>query len=221
MNMLVEKLPYWSSLTEEEKKMVSEAAVLRNYSAGSLLHGSCKGGSCLGMIYVVKGEVRAYIVSEEGREITIFRIREGESCVLSASCIISQISFDTQLTIVSDSEILIVPASVFARLTRSNLSVKCYMYELATARFSNVMWTMQQILFFRFDQRLSSFLLQEYQRTKDPVIHMTQEQIAQNVNSAREVVARMLRQFVSEGILEIRRGVIEIKDIEALEALTE
>ena len=95
------------------------------------------------------------------------------------------------------------------------------MYELATARFSNVMWTMQQILFFRFDQRLSSFLLQEYQRTKDPVIHMTQEQIAQNVNSAREVVARMLRQFVSEGILEIRRGVIEIKDIEALEALTE
>lgn len=220
MDKLLEKLPYWKFLREAEKQLLKNAAAVRHYPAGSVLHGNCDGGgSCFGMIYLVSGEVRTYILSPEGREITLFRLTKGETCVLSASCILSQISFETQLTVTADAEILIIPASVFGALTEENIHVRCFVYELATERFSSALWVMQQILFVRFDQRLAGFLLQEYRRTGCPEIRMTQEQIAQNVNSAREVVARMLKQFASDGLIENHRGLIVLKDIGELERL--
>lgn len=218
--MLVEKLPYWDSLKESEKEAVKDSAIINRYEKGSVLHGKGSDGfSCLGMIYVISGELRAYILSEEGREITLFRLCEGDCCVLSASCVISQIDFETILTSTTDAEILIIPTALFGRLTRENIYVRCFMYELTTQRFSTVMWVMQQILFNRFDKRLAAFLLSEYRRTGIPEIHMTQEQIAQNVNSAREVVARMLKQFVLDGFIENRRGHIVLKDINSLEKI--
>ena len=220
MDELLEKLPYWSTLNDTEKREVRDSAIVNHYESGNTLHGNCdKGISCLGMIYVISGQLRAYILSEEGREITLFRLREGDCCVLSASCIISQIDFDTMLTATEDSDVLIVPTAVFGMLTNENIHVRCFMYELATERFSTVMWVMQQILFNRFDQRLATFLLSEYRRTGVPTIRMTQEQIAQNVNSAREVVARMLKQFALDGLIENQRGIIILKDIDGLEKL--
>ena len=220
MDELLEKLPYWSTLNDTEKRTVRDSAIVNHYESGNTLHGNCdKGVSCLGMIYVISGELRAYILSEEGREITLFRLRDSDCCVLSASCIISQISFDTLITATSDADVLIVPTAVFGRLMNGNIHVKCFMYELATERFSTVMWVMQQILFNRFDQRLATFLLSEYRRTGVPTIRMTQEQIAQNVNSAREVVARMLKQFALDGLIENQRGIIILKDIDGLEKL--
>ena len=220
MDELLEKLPYWSSLSDAEKRTVKDSAIVNHYESGSALHGNCdKGESCLGMIHVISGELRAYIISDEGREITLFRLREGDSCVLSASCIISQISFDTLITAVNDADVLIIPPAVFGRLTNENIHVRCFMYELAAERFSTVMWVMQQILFYRLDRRLATFLLSEYQRTGVRTIRMTQEQIAQNVNSAREAVARMLKQFALDGLIENRRGIIVLKDICGLEKL--
>ncbi|MBP9988578.1 MAG: Crp/Fnr family transcriptional regulator [Ruminococcus sp.] len=220
MDELIEKLPYWSSLNDAEKRTVRDSAIVNHYESGSTLHGNCdKGLSCLGMIYVISGELRAYILSEEGREITLFRLREDDSCVLSASCIISQISFNTLITATSNADVLIVPTAVFGKLINDNINVRCFMYELATERFSTVMWVMQQILFCRFDLRLATFLLNEYKLTGVTEIRMTQEQIAQNVNSAREVVARMLKQFALDGLIENQRGVIVLKDIDGLEKL--
>jgi len=220
MDKLLKNLPYWSMLTEAQQQAVARAAVLRHYRPGTLLHGNCDGGgSCLGMIYIVSGEVRTFLLSENGREITLFRIAAGESCVLSASCVFSQASFDTQITVTQEADILIVPAPTFRRLIDENIHVRCFMYELSTQRFSTVLWVMQQILFFRFDQRLASFLLEEYRRSGGAEIRMTQELLAQNVNSAREVVARMLKQFAADGLIENRRGVIVLKDITALEQI--
>lgn len=168
------------------------------------------------MTYVLKGRVRTYLLSEEGREITLFRLEQGDPCVLSAACVVSQITFDTQMEAEQDCDLLVIPSAVFQRLTEENIYVKCFVYELMTERFSSVMWTMQQILFAKIDQRLAGFLLQEYDRTNDPRIRMTQEQIAQQINSAREVVARMLRRFQSEGLVEPGRGVILLRDVEGL-----
>lgn len=212
----IERLPYWDALDENERKLLRGSAVLRRYESGSMLYGGCDGESCFGMVYIVSGEIRAYILSEEGREITLFRLGDGECCVLSASCVISQISFETQMAVTRDAELLIVPSSVFGRLAESNIKVRCFLYELATERFSTVMWVMQQILFSRFDKRLASFFLDQYDKTGLKEIRMTQEQIAQNVNSAREVVARMLKQFAADGLIENRRGRIILKDTDGL-----
>ena len=139
------RLPYWGNLTEAERDAVARHAVIRRYPAGSVLHSG--GSACLGMIFVLGGSLRTYLLSEEGREITLFRLAAGDPCVLSAACVVSQLTFDTQMEAETDCDLLIVGAAVFKRLTEENIYVRCFLYELATERFSSVMWTMQQILF--------------------------------------------------------------------------
>ena len=138
------QLPFWSSLTERERETVQRSAVTRRYEKGALIHDG--GSECLGLVLVLSGELRTYLLSDEGREVTLFRLYAGDLCVLSASCVISQITFDTQMTAQRDTEVLIIPANIVAMLKEQNLAVRCCLYELATARFSDVMWAMQQLL---------------------------------------------------------------------------
>ena len=217
MESVLERLPFWKLLTDSEKELVRQNAVIRLYKKGTRVYSSER--ECLGMLFVMQGEMRAYLLSEEGREVTLFRIYPNDLCVLSASCVISQISFDTQMSAQKDTEALIIPPNIVLLLKEKNLSVRCFLYELATKRFSDVMWAMQQILFKRLDQRLALFLMQESQRLGTDTIHMTHEQIAQQISSAREAVARMLKQFSEDGLVELKRGAIRLLDQKGLKAL--
>ena len=217
MESVLERLPFWKLLTDSEKELVRQNAVIRLYKKGTRVYSGER--ECLGMLFVMQGEMRTYLLSEEGREVTLFRIYPNDLCVLSASCVISQISFDTQMSAQKDTEALIIPPNIVLLLKEKNLSVRCFLYELATKRFSDVMWAMQQILFKRLDQRLALFLMQESQRLGTDTIHMTHEQIAQQISSAREAVARMLKQFSEDGLVELKRGAIRLLDQKGLKAL--
>lgn len=217
MENILNKLPFWASLTEQEKEILRKSAVIRRYEKGSFIHSSDR--DCLGMLFILSGEIRTYILSDEGREITLFRLYPNDLCVLSASCVISQISFDTQMTARQNTEVLIIPPNITALLKEQNISVRCFLYEQATERFSEVMWAMQQILFKGLDQRLAAFLVEECERTNSNTVRMTHEQIARNISSAREAVARMLKQFTQDGLVELKRGEIIIKDTDGLKRL--
>ena len=217
MENILNKLPFWTSLTEQEKEILRKSAVIRRYEKGSFIHSSDR--DCLGMLFTISGEIRTYILSDEGREITLFRLYPNDLCVLSASCVISQISFDTQMTARQDTEVLIIPPNITALLKEQNISARCFLYEQATERFSEVMWAMQQILFKGLDQRLAAFLVEECERTNSNTVRMTHEQIARNISSAREAVARMLKQFTQDGLVELKRGEIIIKDTDGLKRL--
>ena len=217
MESVLERLPFWKLLTDSEKELVQQNAVIRLYKKGTRVYSSER--ECLGMLFVMQGEMRTYLLSEEGREVTLFRIYPNDLCVLSASCVISQISFDTQMSAQKDTEALMIPPNIVLLLKEKNLSVRCFLYELATKRFSDVMWAMQQILFKRLDQRLALFLMQESQRLGTDTIHMTHEQIAQQISSAREAVARMLKQFSEDGLVELKRGAIRLLDQKGLKTL--
>lgn len=217
MENILNKLPFWTSLTEQEKEILRKSAVIRRYEKGSFIHSSDR--DCLGMLFILSGEIRTYILSDEGREITLFRLYPNDLCVLSASCVISQISFDTQMTARQDTEVLIIPPNITTLLKEQNISVRCFLYEQATERFSEVMWAMQQILFKGLDQRLAAFLVEECERTNSNAVRMTHEQIARNISSAREAVARMLKQFTQDGLVELKRGEIIIKDTDGLKRL--
>ena len=210
-------LPYWNKLTSQEQEVVTANSSIRHCEKGELIHGGTL--DCIGQITVRKGEVRTYLLSEEGREVTLFMLRDGDPCVLSASCILSEITFETFMVAKAETDILVVHLGAFQRIIEQNLHVRCFLYEMATERFSQVMWTMQQILFMGFDRRLAAFLVDEHERTGSDTIKMTHEQIAEQVSSAREVVARMLKRFASEGLVEVERGVIRLVDIDALELL--
>ena len=216
---LFQGLSFWGHLSADEAAAVLQNTTLRKYPRGSIVHGC--GGECLGMIFVVKGELRTYILSEEGREITLFRLHPGEPCVLSASCVIDVITFETQMVAEEDTELLVLNSGLFSMLTEKNIYARCFLYELTTERFSEVMWALQQILFMGFDRRLAVFLYHEYSRTGSLEIKMTHEQIARNTGSAREVVSRMLRRFADDGLVAFKRGSIFIKKPDELKLLAE
>ena len=213
----LQQIKFWDKIPNFEKEILRRSAFIRHYEKGSIVHSS--ESECLGMLLVLSGEIRAYLVSDEGREVTLFRLYAGDLCVLSASCVISQITFDTQMTAGQDTEVIVIPANIIAALKEQDMYVRCFLYEQATERFSDVMWVMQQILFKRLDQRLAGFLLADAERTGSDTIRMTHEQIAQNISSAREAVARMLKSFLADGFVELKRGAITLLDIDGLNSL--
>ena len=217
INEVVKQIPFWNNLVDEERTHLLSGTVLRTYKKDSYIYGMTD--ACLGMIYVQRGSIRVYITNEEGREITLFHIGSRECCIMSASCVITGISLDVQLLAEEETEILAIHSGMVQKLMDSNIYVRCFAYELATKRFSDVVWVMQEILFARFDVRMARFLLSVYEKNGEKKIQMTQEAIAKEVNSAREVVARMLKQFASDELIELNRGAILIKDFEGLKKI--
>lgn len=211
------RLPFWDKLTEREKEWIRSGAAIHRYPKGSRIYSTS--AECMGVMMLLDGELRASVLSEEGREITLYRLYRNEWCAMTASCILNQITFDTQMTASEDCTALVIGTRVFEKLIQENIYARCFMYELLSERFSSVMWTMQMILFKGFDRRLASFLVGEYERTGSSSIQMTHDQIAAYTNSAREVVARMLKRFAADRLVEYKRGVITLKDPDALRAM--
>lgn len=211
------QFPFWDDLTTEQQEDVARGTVIQQFPAGSMVH-SC-GGECLGLFLVQKGRVRAYLLSEEGREVTLFQMGEGDVCTLSAACVMDPIAFDTQMTALEDCQLLVVNSGVVRRIMEENIYARCFIYEMTTRRFTDVMQSMQQLLFLGVDQRLAVFLLRASEEADGPEIKITHEQIAQQISSAREVVARMLKRFSTQGLVEVRRGSVRLLDKAGLEAL--
>lgn len=208
---------FWSHLSNEEEKELRTNAVERSYPAGSMIFDSSS--ECLGFVYVISGRLRTYMMSDDGREVTLFRLNAGDCCILSASCVIKEISFDSYMGAEEDTKIMVINAGAVSRLSKQNIYFRCFTYELATRRFSAAMKTMDNLLFLKLEGRLASFLLSEYERTGMQEIKMTHEQVAQHINSAREVVARTLKRFVQDELVDVKRGVIILKDLDGLKAL--
>lgn len=211
------RLSFWDKLSNEEKSILEKNITKVTYYKGSKLHSG--NGECLGVLLVQSGELRVHILSEDGRDITLYRILEGDICVLSASCVLNSITFDVEIEAEIDTNIYLINIQAFSRLTNQNIYVENFAYKNVIERFSDVMWSMEQILFMRFDKRLAIFLLDEMSKTNSSDLSITQEQIAKYVGSAREVVSRMLKVFQSQGILEQSRGSIHIIDRDKLMAL--
>ena len=211
------QLPFYSHLTDEQKESIESVSYTAHFEKGQIIHD--QGSDCLGMIMILSGELRTFLISEEGREVTLYRLEKEDIDVLSAACVLNQITFDTQMVAVKDCELLIIPAIHISRWKKENIHVRSYTYEIATDRFRDVMWMIQQTLFLRVDQRIAIYLLDTYHKTKNPEIKVTQEEIALEINSAREVVTRMIKNMVKEGWIETKRGTFIIKDVHALQAI--
>lgn len=213
----VEQLPFWGFLSDREKEFVGQNASLRSFEKGELI----KGGrvACLGMIYILSGGIKALMISGEGREVTLFRVGKGDACILSASCVLSQITFETEMRATEDTSVVIINAGAYEKLMSENVNVRCFSYELATERSSAVIWALQEILFSGFDRRLARFLLSECEKSGGGSITMSKEAIAREVNTAREVVSRMLRQFEDDGLIAMNRKTVTVLDKNGLQKL--
>ncbi len=208
--LFAEKLSFWTHLSGDEQTYMLENAYVTAYEKGTPLLSSDM--NCIGVLLVRRGQLRVYMLSEDGREITLYRLFSGDVCVLSASCVLDTITFDVCIDTEEPTEIIIIPASLFRQLSQSNVYVECFGYQITTERFSDVMWAMQQILFMSFDRRLAIFLIDELTKIEGDTIHLTHEQIAKYMGSAREVVSRMLKYFAGEGLVQLSRGGVRVPD---------
>ena len=206
--------PFWQGLSEEWKARLTEAAVYRKIEKGTVVHSGS--ADCLGLLLVCSGQLRAYIISEEGREITIYRLFERDICLFSASCMMRNIQFDITIEAEKDTEAWVIPPKLYRKLTEESAAAANYTNEVMGSRFSEVMWLMEQIMWNRFDRRLASFLLEESALEGSDSLSITHEKIANHLGSAREVVTRMLRYFQREGLVELSRGTICILSREKL-----
>lgn len=202
--------PFWEKLTDSEKEQMAGFLRKNEYHAGQMV--SSSGSDCLGLFLIHKGTLRVYLISEEGREATVFRLHEGEICVLSGSCLLSSLPFEVQIDAETDSEIYLLPSGSFRKIMEENIYVENYIYKMMTESFSDIIAAVQQMLFASLTQRLVSFLLDEAARGGTSEIRMTQEQIARSIGSAREAVSRSLKQLAAEGSIELFRGGVRILD---------
>jgi len=211
-----EIFPFWNEITESDRSFICRNSFVLNYPKGTNIH---DGNECSGVIFVHSGSLRLYIMSEDGKEITLYRLHKGDMCMLSASCVLQTITFDVFVDAEEDSECYVISGSAFAEVSVRSPKIKIFALETAISRFSDVMWVMQQILFMRMDKRLAIFLLDESARINSDAITLTHEQIARYISSAREVVSRMLKYFAGEGIVEMSRKGIKILDKKRLRQL--
>lgn len=215
---LRENLPFWEELSDEQRQSLAFATRPLAARAGDRVQGG--GSGCAGVVVALSGSLRAYMLSEGGKEITLFRVEPGESCVLAASCILPMITFDIALDAATDIEALVIDPRYFSQLAQESTAVEAFLYRQTAQRFSDCMWVMQQVLFASFDARLATFLLDELARTGSSRIAMTHDEIARHLGSAREVVSRMLKYFEREGLVRLSRGAVDIIDRRGLLALT-
>lgn len=209
--------PFFDRLTSQEQDFLAEHAFSRRYDSGKIIQGS--EDACLGVIRILSGSIRVFLVSEEGKELTLFRLEKGDFCVLSASCMIDKVAFDPQMSVEETCELIALHSAAFDRLVQENIYARCFLYELMAGRFSQVVLAMQQLLFRSMSHRLAAFLTAESRKSGSSEIRMTQEQIALRINSAREVVARTLKKFSDSGWIRLKRGSVLLLAPEKLEAL--
>lgn len=211
--------PVWDKLTAAQQNLVSSTVIRRTLGKGAVLHNGSM--DCAGLVLICSGQLRAYILSEDGREITLYRLLDQDICLFSASCVMRSVQFEIMISAEKDTDVFIIPPHIFRRLMEESAPVANYTNELMAARFSEVMWLVEQIMWKSVDKRLAAFLLNESALENDVCLKLTHEAIANHLGTAREVVTRMLRYFQNEGYVKLTRGTVEIIALSDLQNLAD
>ncbi len=211
--------PIWNKLNTEQQEKIMEVLQLHKVEKGTHIHDS--GADCLGLVVMKSGQLRTYILSEDGREVSINRLFEYDVSLLSASCVMPDLQLNVMIEAEKDSEFWSIPACLFKNLMDESAAVSGYANSLMSSNFSELMWLMEQIMWRSFDKRLAAFLLEEILVESSTELKITHEKIANHLGTAREVVTRMLRYFQSEGMVKLTRGAVEVVDEKKLRSLAE
>ena len=209
--------PIWNQLTADQKNRIQKELITRKVEKGTIIHNGSM--DCTGLLLVKSGQLRAYILSDEGREITIYRLFDRDICLFSASCIMRSIQFDVTIEAEKDTELWIIPAETYKSIMEESASVSNYTNELMATRFTDVMWLIEQIMWKSLDKRVAFFLLEEASIEESDELKLTHETIANHLGTHREVITRMLRYFQNEGMVKLSRGTVTILDKAKLEHL--
>ncbi len=210
-------IPAFHKLTKEQQNVLTNASQTRRFKKGEILHNGSN--HCTGLILVLSGQLRSFTISDDGREITMYRLFERDICLFSASCMMNSIQFEITISAEKDTEVLIIPTDIYKSVMEISAPLANYTNEIMASRFSDVMWLIDQIMWKSFDKRLAEFLLNEANIDGTNTLKITHEEIGNHLGNPREVVTRMLKYFQNEGIVKLSRGTVEIINETKLEKI--
>lgn len=211
--------PIWDKLNKQQQGLIKNSLAIRQVKKGAAIHNGSM--DCTGLLLIKSGQLRAYILSDEGREITLYRLFDMDMCLFSASCIIRSIQFEVTIEAEKDTELWVIPSEIYKSIMEESAPIANYTNELMASRFSDVMWLIEQIMWKSLDKRVAAFLLEESTVEETSELKITHEIISNHLGSHREVITRMLRYFQSEGMVKLSRGTVTITDEEKLRKLSE
>lgn len=202
---------------EDERSAITRdfvaGASIRRIPAGT--HVFMEGDACSQIAILLDGSVRVYKIGETGREITLYRFERGESCILTANCILSRANFPAIATTERDIEAIIIPADTFRDWVNRHSPWRDYLFHLLSQRLAMVMTVVDEVAFRRMDARIADYLL--LRSAKEGVaLRVTHQEIAAELGTSREVVSRIMQDFIETGVVETGRGTITIKQRDRL-----
>jgi CRP/FNR family transcriptional regulator len=203
--LLLARYPALRTLPAEELGRVLAEGMLRKVPAGTVMFDEAQ--PCMGFPFVLEGEVTVSKSSEGGREITLYSVGAGDSCVLTSSCLIGDVAYDARGVVQRDATLFVLPRATFERLLASSTAFRRYVFGLFAERMSDLMQTVEAVAFKRMDQRLAALLVQ-----RGPQVNATHQQLADELGSVREIVSRLVRGFATQGLVRTGREQIEVLD---------
>lgn len=209
--------PVWDKLTAEQQSLLMDSVTERTIEKGETVHNGAV--SCTGVLLIRSGRLRSYILSEDGREVTLYRLFDRDMCLLSASCMLRSIAFEIVVEAEEQTDLWVIPPETYRAIMEESAPLANYTNEIMASHFSDVMWLVEQILWKSLDKRLAEFLLEEQAICGDSTLKITHEIIGNHLGTAREVITRMLRYFQSEGLVKLTRGTVELTDLPGLAQL--
>ncbi|HEY5761948.1 MAG TPA: Crp/Fnr family transcriptional regulator [Rhodocyclaceae bacterium] len=170
---------------------------------------------CQGFPFVVKGSVRVVKAGANGRELPLYRVLPGETCVISSSCLLGRIDYNARGVADEETTVVLLPRPLFDELVGAP-AFREYVFRLLAERIADLMQLIEEVAFRRLDQRLAALLL-----GKGRMLHTTHQHLADELGSVREIVSRLLKGFSEQGFVSLGREQIEILDPAGLRNLAQ
>lgn len=189
-------------IEQQDLVLINDNAYLKSFKKGEIFYA---GQDCYGYIIIVSGVLRAFVASVGTKEITIFRLREGESCILCDTCAIKAMQSPISVQIERDARLIVIPARLYKRLKQNYPAILDHTLSIVSDRFSKAIKVMEQALFLPLSERIINFLKQNSDTS-----HITHEELANHLGSAREAVSRVLKEMRRSGLISQSRGVIKL-----------
>jgi CRP/FNR family transcriptional regulator len=211
---LASLMPAWMDADEAVlDRLLADARVVRLACDQFVFHA---GDLCEAFLILLDGDVRVQLISSSGREITLYRIGAGGSCILTTSCLLSQEHYPAEAVAESDTSALAISESAFQSALESSPWFRKFVFDGFSSRLTNVIQKIEEIAFTSIDVRLAAFLLKLQDKGTQSVTH---QDIAIELGTAREVVSRHLKRFEANGWVRLGRGQVSIVDRSSIRAL--
>ncbi len=207
-----EYIPFYKSAGEKLKGELEIISLFKKIPKGTFI--SLEGDRCNFISFVASGRARVYKLGESGREITLYRLETGESCILTASCILSQRTFPAIAVAETEIEAILIPSEIFRGWIKVHDEISDYVFNLLSDRLGAVIEVIEEIAFKNMDKRIAEFLISRKSNKNE--VKITHQEIAGDLGTSREVVSRILKDFEHEQLVNLSRGTILIKNLDGL-----